>query len=118
MIVTIWPATVIVPVRALDVEFTATLKLIEPRPDMPPLVIVIQLTWLVPVHAQLDPVITEMLLLAPVDGTDTLSGDTVYEHCACAGRGLSTNATAISAVHNRTVINPIVCTSHADGALA
>lgn len=44
---------------------------------MPGLVIVIQLTELVPVHAQLDPVITETLLLVPVDGTEVVTGDTV-----------------------------------------
>ena len=38
---------------------------------------VIQLTLLTDVHGQLDPVVTVMLLLLPVDGTDTLVGDTL-----------------------------------------
>jgi hypothetical protein len=38
---------------------------------------VIQLWALVAVHEQLEPVITEMLPLNGVDGTDWLSGDTV-----------------------------------------
>jgi hypothetical protein len=40
-------------------------------------VIVIQLTELVAVQAQLEPVTTEMLWLAPVDDTETLVGDTL-----------------------------------------
>jgi hypothetical protein len=43
-----------------------------------PLVIVIQLTELTAVHAQLEPVVTAMLELVPVEGTDTLVGDTLY----------------------------------------
>jgi hypothetical protein len=41
-----------------------------------PLVIVIQAAELVAVHAQLEPVITVMLLFAPVDGAETFVGDT------------------------------------------
>ena len=41
------------------------------------LVMVIQLTPLVAVHGQLDPVMTEMLLLLPVDATETVIGDTL-----------------------------------------
>jgi hypothetical protein len=48
-------------------------------------VIVIQLTELTAVHAQLDPVMIEMLPRLPVDAADTLVGDTLYVHCACAG---------------------------------
>jgi hypothetical protein len=66
-----------VPVRGLVVALAATLKLNEPSPDMPPLVIVIQATVLAGVHAQLDPVVTAMLLLRPVDGAETLVGDTL-----------------------------------------
>jgi hypothetical protein len=84
--VTVWPPTVIVPVRELPVPFTATLKLKDPIPDMPPLVIVIQGTELTGVHAQLDPVTTEMLLLSPADDVDTVVGDTLYVHCASAAR--------------------------------
>ena len=42
-----------------------------------PLVIVIQPTLLTAVHAQLDPVITEMLVFAPVDATETVVGETL-----------------------------------------
>ena len=44
---------------------------------LPPLVIVIQASELVAVHAQELPVITETLPLNPVDGADTLGGDTL-----------------------------------------
>ena len=40
------------------------------------LVIVIQLTELVAVQAQLDPVMIETLPLRPLDGADTLVGET------------------------------------------
>jgi hypothetical protein len=66
-----------VPVRGLPVPFTATLKLKDPIPDMPPLVMVIQGTVLAGVHAQPEPVTTEMLLLSPVDNADTVAGDTL-----------------------------------------
>ena len=75
--VTVWPPTVMVPVRALLVLLAATLKLNDPSPDIPPLVIVIQGTVLTGVHAQELPVITEMLLLSPVDTADTVEGDTL-----------------------------------------
>ena len=78
LMVTVWLATVRVPVRALPLPLAATLKLNEPSPDMPPLVMVIQATVLVGVHAQLEPVVTPMLLLRPVDGAETLVGDTLY----------------------------------------
>jgi hypothetical protein len=42
-----------------------------------PAVMVIQLTELVAVHAQLDPVVTAMLPLLPVEGTETLVGETL-----------------------------------------
>jgi hypothetical protein len=52
--------------------------LVEPRPAIDaPLVIVIQATMLVAVQAQLDPVVTDTLALLPVDGADTLVGDTL-----------------------------------------
>jgi hypothetical protein len=69
-------------------------------------VIVIQLTLLVAVHAQLDPVMTEMLLLLPADGTDTFVGDTEYVHCASAGRASSAKASASRTQQDRTVIDP------------
>jgi hypothetical protein len=64
-----------VPVRELPVPFTATLKLNDPSPDIPPLVIVIQGTWLTGVQAQFDPVTTEILLFIPVDGAVTVVGE-------------------------------------------
>ena len=42
-----------------------------------PLVMVIQDAEEAAVHGQLEPVVTAMLPLLPVDGTDTLVGDTV-----------------------------------------
>jgi hypothetical protein len=75
--VTVWPPTVMVPVRELPVPFTATLKVNDPSPDIPPLVIVIQGTVLTGVHAQLEPVVTPMLLLSPVDSAETVVGDTL-----------------------------------------
>ena len=75
--VTVWPPTISVPVRGAPVPFGATLKLNDPSPDMPPLVTVIQAAVLAGVHAQALPVITEILLLSPVDGADTLVGDTL-----------------------------------------
>jgi hypothetical protein len=44
---------------------------------MPALVIVIHATVLVGVHAQFEPVVTPILLLRPVDGADTVVGDTL-----------------------------------------
>jgi hypothetical protein len=76
--VTVWPAIVIVPVRAAPVVLAATVKLLEPRPVMvAPLVIVIQAALLVAVHAQLEPVVTDTLAFVPVDGAFTAVGDTV-----------------------------------------
>jgi hypothetical protein len=72
---TTWPPTRIVPVRGLVVALAATVKLNDPSPDMPPLVIVIQETVLAGVHAQLEPVTTEMLLLSPVDSAETVVGE-------------------------------------------
>jgi hypothetical protein len=75
--VTVWPPTVMVPVRGLVVPFAATLKLNDPSPDIPGLVIVIQASAVVGVHAQLEPVVTAILLLSPVDSAETLVGDTL-----------------------------------------
>jgi hypothetical protein len=66
-----------VPVRALAVVFAATVKLNDPSPDIPGLVIVIQATVLTGVHAQLEPVVTPILPLRPVEGADTVVGDTL-----------------------------------------
>jgi hypothetical protein len=73
--VMVWPPTVMVPVRELPVVFAATVKLNDPSPDIPGLVIVIQATVLTGVHAQLEPVVTPMLLLRPVDSAETVVGD-------------------------------------------
>jgi hypothetical protein len=80
-----------VPVREVPVLFGATVKLNDPSPDMPPLVTVIQLTVLAGVHAHALPVITEMLLLRPVAGADTVVGDALYVHCASAALASSTH---------------------------
>jgi hypothetical protein len=75
--VMVWPPTVMVPVRGLPVPLAATLKVNDPSPDIPPLVIVIQDAVLTGVHAHELPVTTEMLLLSPVDSTETVVGDTL-----------------------------------------
>jgi hypothetical protein len=110
--VTVWPPTVMVPVRELPVPLGATLKLNDPSPDMPPLVIVIQGTVLTGVHAQELPVITEMLLLSPADDVDTVVGDTLYVHCASAARTSSPHHEAKSSANvtpaRRSVITPFV----------
>ena len=97
--VTIWPATIMVPVRGLPVPFAATLKLNDPSPDMPLLVMVIQATVLAGVHAQLDPVTIEMLLLSPADDADMAVGDTLYVHCASAARTSSPHHEAKSSAN-------------------
>ncbi len=75
--VTVCPAMVSVPVLAAPVVLAATEKLVEPNPVMEaPLVTVIQAALLVDVHAQLEPVVTAMLLLLlPVDGAVRLVVD-------------------------------------------
>jgi hypothetical protein len=76
--VIVCPAMLIVPEREMPDVFGATVKFAEPSPDIePPLVIVIQLTALPAVHAQLDPVVTAMLPLVPVAGAFTADGDTL-----------------------------------------
>ncbi len=65
-----------VPVRAAPVVLAATVKFVEPSPDIDaPLVTVIHAALLVEVHAQLEPVVTAMLLLLPVDGAMRLVVD-------------------------------------------
>ena len=82
--VTVFPATVSVPVRAAPV-FAATRKLTPPIPEpLPPLVIVIQLTLLTAVHGQLVPLDTESPLVVPCDGTVKLVGVTVYTQLLAA----------------------------------
>jgi hypothetical protein len=78
LMVTVRPATVSVPVRAAPVVFAATEKFVDPSPDIEaPLVTVIQLALLTDVHAQLEPVVTAMLALRPVEGAEALVGDTL-----------------------------------------
>ena len=72
---------------------------------MPPLVIVIQGTWLTGVQAQELPVITEMLPLSPVNGADTVAGDTLYVHCASTARTSRTKRSAIRTPQRRSVIH-------------
>ena len=60
------------------VGLAATVKSAEPRPVVDaPLVIVIQAALLVAVHAQLEPVVTEMLAFNPVDAAETVVGEAV-----------------------------------------
>ena len=50
----------------------------DPRPVIDaPLVTVIHAALLADVHAQLDPVVTAMLPVLPVEGTDTVVGETL-----------------------------------------
>jgi len=96
--VTTWPPTAIVPVRGVPAPFAATVKLKDPSPDIPPLVIVIQVSVVEGDHAQALPVITEMLLFIPVDGALTIVGDTLNVHWASAARA--------SSPHQSTAIRP------------
>jgi len=115
--VTVWPPTVIVPVRELPVVFAATVKLNDPSPDIPGLVIVIQATVLTGVHAQLEPVVTPMLLLSPADDAETVVGDTLYVHCASAARTSSPHHEATSSASvtppRRSVMH-ILCSTRRD----
>jgi hypothetical protein len=75
--VTVFPATVSVPVRAGPV-FAATMKFTPPMPEpLAPLVIVIHVTLLTAVHGQLVPLDTESALVVPLGGTVKLVGVTV-----------------------------------------
>ena len=59
MTVTVWPATVNVPVRAVPVVLAATLNVTEPMPDpLAPAVTVIQDVVVVAVHEQDVPAMT------------------------------------------------------------
>jgi hypothetical protein len=81
-----------------------------------PLVIVIQLTELTAVQAQLEPVITVMLPILPVDGTETVVGDTEYEHCACAGRASRTRANTSRTPNRHVIDRPSARSQHAASA--
>ena len=103
---TVCPAMVSVPLRAAPVVLAATEKLVDPIPDIDaPLVIAIQPTLLVAVHAQLEPVRTKMPPLRPVDVAETVNGETVYVHCASAGRApASRQPSTRSAAQDRAII--------------
>jgi hypothetical protein len=76
------------------------------------LVNVTQLTELTAVHEQLEPVVIEMLPKLPVDGAVTLVGDTLYEHCANAGRASRRQNSAKMTPQVRTIIgSPLVRTA-------
>jgi hypothetical protein len=63
--VNVWPAMVIVPVRAAPV-FAATVKLTDPGPvPAAPAVIVIHDALLTAVHAQVPPAVTAIAVPAP-----------------------------------------------------
>jgi hypothetical protein len=68
------------------------------------LVKVTQLTELVAVHEQLEPVVMEMLPKLPVEGAVMLVGDTLYVHCANAGRASSRQNSANKTPQHRTII--------------
>ena len=72
------------------------------------LVNVTQLTALVAVHEQPDPVMIEMLPKLPVDGALTVVGDTLYEHCAYAGRASRRQNSASMTPQHRTIIGTLV----------
>jgi len=74
-----------------------------------PLAIVIQLTWLVAVHEHAVPVVTEIVPVFAVDGTDTLVVPTLYTHCASTRRASNANASAISAQQRGSVIGRRLC---------
>lgn len=76
MTVTVWPATVSVPVRALLVVFAATLKETVARPvPVAPAVTVIQLALLTAVQEQLEPVVTARLFVVAVEITEKVVCD-------------------------------------------
>ena len=78
MIVTVWPATVNVPVRAVPVVLAATLNVTEPMPDpLAPAVTVIQDVVVVAVQAQDVPEVTLSVRLLASASTAKLVGVTV-----------------------------------------
>ena len=78
MTVTVWPATVNVPVRAVPVVLAATLNVTEPIPDpLAPAVTVIQGVVVVAVQEQAVPAMTLSVRLLAVPSTVKLSGVTV-----------------------------------------
>ena len=76
--VTVWPATVSVPVRLLEVEFAAATKTTDPIPvPLAPEEIVIQAAWLADVHPHCVPLTTLMVFELCVGGTETDVGYTL-----------------------------------------
>ena len=78
MTVTVWPATVNVPVRAAPVVLAATLNVTEPMPDpLAPAVTVIQAVVVVAVQEQAVPAMTLTVRLLAIASTAKLRGVTV-----------------------------------------
>ena len=78
MTVTVWPATVSVPVRAVPVVLAATLNVTEPMPDpVAPAVTVIQDVVVVAVQEQDVPEVTLRVRLLASASTAKLVGVTV-----------------------------------------
>jgi len=76
--VTVWPATVNVPVRAVPVVLAAMLNVTEPMPDpLAPAVTVIHDVVVVAVHEQDVPAVTLSVRLVAVASTVKLTGVTV-----------------------------------------
>ena len=75
---TVWPATVNVPVRAVPVVLAAMLNVTEPMPDpLAPAVTVIHDVVVVAVHEQDVPAVTLSVRLVAVASTVKLTGVTV-----------------------------------------
>ena len=80
MTVTVWPATVNVPVRAVPVVLAATLNVTEPMPDpLAPAVTVIQDVVVVAVQEHDVPEVTLSVRLVASASTSKLVGVTVAE---------------------------------------
>ena len=77
MTVTVWPATVNVPVRAVPVVLAATLNVTEPMPDPLAPVTVIQDVVVVAVQEQAVPAMTLTVRLVAIASTAKLSGVTL-----------------------------------------
>ena len=76
--VTVWPATVSVPVRGLVAVFAATLNVTVAMPaPVAPAVTVIQLSLLTATQVQLEPVVTERLFVVAVEITEKVVCDTL-----------------------------------------
>lgn len=66
---------------------------------------VIQLTELTAVHAQLEPVVIDTLPSSPVEAAETLVGEIEYVHCASAGcTSAMARPTTSNAAHTRAFI--------------